>query len=88
MTNQVFGMNSDGLVVGSGLDERDEEGREGAFVSGQGTRTLLPPLVPAPNGIYRTRAKDINRFGTIVGSSTELFDNNAGPTRAVLWRRQ
>jgi probable HAF family extracellular repeat protein len=88
MTNEVFGMNNDGLVVGSGVDLRDEEGREKAFVSGQGTQSLLPPLVPTSNGIYRTRAKDINSFGTIVGSSTELIGNSSGPNRAVLWRRQ
>jgi probable HAF family extracellular repeat protein len=88
LTNEVFAINDDGLVVGSGVDLRDEEGRERAFVSKPGSRDLLPPLIPAPNGIYRTRANDINSFGTIVGSSTELSGNFSGPVRAVLWRRQ
>jgi probable HAF family extracellular repeat protein len=88
VTNDVNAINNDGLVVGSGMDLRDDEGRERAFVSRPGATDLLPPLKPAPNGIYRNRANDINRFGTIVGSSTEVIGNFSGPDRAVLWRRQ
>jgi probable HAF family extracellular repeat protein len=88
VTNHTYAINDAGLVVGSGLDFRDEEGRERAFVSKPGSRVLLPPLKPAPNGIYRNQARDINSFGTIVGSSTELIGNFSGPMRAVLWRLQ
>ena len=88
VSNEAYGMNDAGVVVGSGLDPRDEEGRERAWVSKPGSRDLLPPLKPAPNGIFRNRANDINNFGTIVGSSTELNGNFSGPVRAVLWRIQ
>ncbi len=87
MTNDVNAINKDGLVVGSGVDLRDDEGREVAFVSAPGAGgQRLPPLTPG--GFDRNRAYDINSFGTIVGSSTELIGNYSGPTRAVLWRKQ
>ena len=64
-------------MVGSGVDLTDDSCRENAFVSRPGTRDFLPPL--APGGIDQNRANDINSFGTIVGSSTEMDDNCSGP---------
>jgi probable HAF family extracellular repeat protein len=84
ITNEVHAINNAGLVVGSGLDLRDESFRERAFVSKPGSSTILPPLTPG--GVDEDRANDINSFGTIVGSSTEVIGNGTGPNHAVLWR--
>ncbi len=87
-TNEVHAINKAGLVVGSGSDLRDETFRENAWVSQLGSLffTELPLLTPG--GIDENRANDINSFGTIVGSSTEVNGNYTGPNHAVLWRLQ
>jgi probable HAF family extracellular repeat protein len=86
VTNEVHGINKDGLVVGSGYDLGEESsGRERAFVSKPGSTTILPPLTPG--GIDEDRANDINSSGTIVGYSIEVIGNNTGPSHAVLWHQ-
>jgi probable HAF family extracellular repeat protein len=85
ITNDVHAINDAGLVVGSGTDLRDDSGRERAFASKPGSGTILPSLTPG--GLDRDVAEDINTFGTIVGSSTEIIGNGTGPNHAVLWRQ-
>lgn len=86
ITNNVNAISDDGTVVGTGFDLRDETMKETAWVSRPGALDILPALHPAVTN--RNQARDINSFGTIVGSSTVMNGNSQGPIRAVLWRRQ
>jgi probable HAF family extracellular repeat protein len=86
ITNNVASINDAGTVVGWGLDERDESLKETAWVSKPGVTHILPPITPAETN--RNEARDINGFGTIVGSSTVMNGSRQGPIRAALWRQQ
>jgi probable HAF family extracellular repeat protein len=86
ITNNVWSINDGGTVVGWGFDFRDETLKETAWVSRPGALDILPPLTPATTN--RNEARDINSFGTIVGSSAVMNGSRQGPIRAVLWRRQ
>jgi uncharacterized membrane protein len=85
-TIEQLAINRDGIVVGWGEDLRDETFRQRAWVAQPGQLDLLPALTP--DGVDEVHANDINSFGTIVGSSTEVIGNGTGPDHAVLWRKQ
>jgi probable HAF family extracellular repeat protein len=85
-TIELLAINNDGTVVGWGEDLRDDTFRQRAWVATPGQLDLLPALTP--DGVDEVHANDINSFGTIVGSSTEVNGNYTGADHAVLWRRQ
>ncbi len=85
-TIELLAINNDGTVVGWGEDLRDDTFRQRAWVATPGHLDLLPALTP--DGVDQVHANDINNFGTIVGSSTEVDGGSAGADHAVLWRRQ
>jgi probable HAF family extracellular repeat protein len=85
-TIERLAINNAGTVVGWGEDLRDDTFRQRAWVSAPGQLDQLPALTPG--GVDQVHANDINGFGTIVGSSTEVNGNFTGPEHAVLWRRQ